>query len=84
VEIDGADGREVAILGGVGPLAIVQPVDQLGHDEVQIRVPLAVGMRRHVDGDTVDRQRQIAPVVDVDPPDGVLARLALAAVLHGD
>ena len=44
VEVGGADGGKVAVVGVVGALAELHAAEQFGDDEVEIRVTLAVGV----------------------------------------
>ena len=84
VEVGGADRGEVPFVRVVGALAVLDAAEQLGDDEVEIGVPLAVGVRRHVDRHVVDGRREVGAVVEVDATQVVLVRLALAAVLADD
>ncbi len=54
---------------------------QLGDKKIEIRIALAVRMRRHVDGHAVDFSRKIGPVVEVEGAQEILVRFPLARML---
>ncbi len=64
--VDGACGRKVSLARKVGPLRDLDALDGFRDDEVRIGEALAVGVRRHVDGNAVDRQSEIGAVVRVE------------------
>ena len=64
-----------------GPFENCTPRHQLGDQEVEIRVALAVRVRRHVDRHAGDRRREVGAVIEVEAAQEVLVGLALAAVL---
>ena len=80
----GAGGREIAFLRVVGALAVVNVVHELVDQEVDVRVALAVGVRRHVDRHAVHVGREVGAVVEVEAAQEVLVRLAVTAVLGHD
>ena len=59
-------------------------VDELGDQEVDVGVALAVGVRRHVDRHAVHVGREVGAVVEVEAAQEVLVGLAVAAVLRDD
>jgi len=83
-DIGGAGRREVAALREVRPFAVLDSIDQLGNQEVQVRVALPVAMRRHVDRHAVDEGREVRAVIEIEATQEVLVGLAVAAVLRDD
>ncbi len=83
-DVGRARRREVALVGEIGALAVTHLFDQLGDEEVDVGVTLAVRVRRHVDGDAVHAHREVGAVVQVEAAQEVLVRLAVAAVLRDD
>lgn len=84
VELHGARGGEVAVLRGVRALGDVESLHHLGDDEVQVGVALAMAVAHHVDRQPVDGEREVGPVVEVEPPQEELVGLASPGVLHGE
>jgi hypothetical protein len=84
IHVDRPRRREVALLRVVGPLLVLHAGDELGDEEVVVRVALAVGVRGHVRRDSGHPGREVGAVVDVEAADVVLVRLPLAAVLADD
>jgi len=76
--------REVADRGKVGPLEVVDARDELGDQEVQVHVALAMRMRGQVDRHAGEPGREVGAVVEVEAAQEVLVRLARAAVLRDD
>ena len=76
--------REIAFLGEIRPLAEADAVDQLGDQEIEIGVALAVGMGRHIDRHAADISGEIGAVVEVEAAQEILVRLAVAGVLGDD
>ena len=66
------------------PLLEVDLVDQLGDEEVEIRVALPVRVAGQVHRHTVDREREVGAVIEVEPAQEVLVRLAVPRVLGDD
>lgn len=81
VDVDGAGGGEVALLRGIGALLVLDARYQLGDQKVVVRVPLAMGVRRHVHRRARHPGGQVGAVIDVEAPYVVLVRLAFPAVL---
>jgi hypothetical protein len=81
VDVDGPRGREVALFSRIGPLLVLNPGDQLGDEEVVVRVTLAVRVGGHVDRRPRHEGGQVGTVIDVEAANVILVRLALAAVL---
>src|SRR5262249_3026870 len=42
--VGGGHGPEVTYRGVIGPLGVVEPVRQLGHDEIEVRIALPMGI----------------------------------------
>ncbi len=87
--IDQADARragrrEIALLGGVGPLAVVDALHELRDQPVQIAVAVAVRVRGHVHRHAVHVGGEVGAVVQVEAAQEVLVGLAAAAVLRDD
>jgi hypothetical protein len=81
----GCPGRcEVALRGEVGPLVVLDALDELGDDEVEVGVALAVGVRPEAHRDAIKRREEVGSVVEVEAPEEVLVRLPGAAVLGDD
>ena len=72
---------EVTLLGVVRALAVVDALDELGDHEVEVGVALTVTVARHVHRDTLHREAEVGPVIEVEPTDEVLVGLPAAAVL---
>ncbi len=79
-----AGGGEVAFVRVVRALLVVDALDQLGDQKVDVAVALAMAMRRHVHGQTVDARGEIGAVVEVEAAEKILVRLTVAAVLSDD
>ena len=79
-----AGRREVALVREVRSLRELDAGDELGDEEVQIRIALAVRVRRHVDRRARHGHREVAAVIEVEAAQKVLVRFALAAVLRDD
>ena len=75
---------EIAEIGEIGALAVVQGADQLGNHEIEIGIALAMPMGAHVDRHVVQRDINVGAVIEVEAAQEVLVGLALAAVLGGD
>jgi len=63
---DRAGGGEIAFVGVVRALLEVQIADQLGDQEVEIGVALAMSVRRQVDRHAIDLGRQVRAVIEVE------------------
>ena len=79
---DRSRGREVPVLRLVSALVHVHVFDDLGDEPVEIGVPLAVRVRHHVDGNAVDGDGDVRPVVGVETAQKDLLRLATSSVLR--
>ncbi len=79
-----ADEAEIAGVGAVGALAIIDPLDDFGDQAVDVEVPLAVAVGAEVLRHVVDVQRVVGAVVEVETAQEVLVRLAAARMLRGD
>lgn len=64
-DVRGADRGEVALVGVVRSFGVVDTTDELGNDEVEVRVALAVGVRRLVDRGAIDVESEIGAVVEI-------------------
>ena len=81
-DVDRACRREVAGLDGVRALARGDRGHELGDEEVEVRVPLPVGVAHFVERDSVDGKRNIRPVRCVETTQEELLRVASPGVLH--
>jgi hypothetical protein len=79
-----AHGREVAVLGEIRPLAVLDLVDQLGNEEIQVGVALAMRVGRHVDRQALHPGGEVGAVVEVVAAQEVLVGLAVAGMLRDD
>ena len=84
IEVSRAGGTEISGLGVVRSLLIVHPLDELGDDEVHVRIALAMAMRRHVERHAVEERREVGAVVQIEPAHEVLIGLTAARVLRDD
>src|SRR5262249_3816070 len=84
VDVGRAGGRKVAVLGEIRSFPELNAAHQLRDQKVGIGVPLAMSMGRQVDRYTCDRRREVRTMVEIKPPQVVLVRFALAAVLADD
>ena len=84
VDVGGARGGEVAVLGEVRALRELDAARELGDEEVEIGIAVAVAVRRHVHRHASDRRREVGAVIEVEAAQVVLVGLALAAVLADD
>jgi hypothetical protein len=65
-EIHGAGRGEVAELRQVGAFVDIQPLDGFGDDEIQVGIPLSVGMTAQVDRHAVGKEGDIGAVIRVE------------------
>lgn len=73
---------KIAILGVIGALAIIDPLDQFWDQEVQVHVTLPVRAGWHVDRNAVDAGGEIRAVVQVVTAQKILVGLSLARMLR--
>ena len=79
-----AGGGKVAVLGGINPLAVGDALHQLGHQEVEVHVALAVGVAGHVHRHAHHMGGEVAAVVEVEAAQEVLVGLSVPRVLGDD
>ena len=84
VDVRGACGGKVAVLGEVRALRELDAARELRDEEVEIGIAVAVAVRRHVHRHPRDRRREVGAVIEVEAAQVVLVGLALAAVLADD
>src|SRR5207244_1669436 len=84
VDVGGAGGGEITFRREVRTLVVLDALDELGDEEVEVGVALAVRVRSEVDRDALDRREEVGSVVEVEPAQEVLVRLSCAAVLGDD
>ena len=76
--------REIAQLGEVRSLRILDAGDELRDQEVEIGIALAVRVGDHVHRRAIDRHGEIAAVIEVEAAQEILVGLPLAAMLRDD
>ena len=84
VDAGRAGGREVPLVRPVGPLAVLDALDQFRDQEVEVGVALAMGMGGHVGRHAHHPGGEVGAVVQVEATQVVLVGLAVAAVLGND
>ncbi len=77
-DVGDSGGGEIARVGVVRTLAIAETLDQLGDEEIQVRVALAVGVGGQVDRYTVDRGGEVRAVIEIEAAQEILVRFAVA------
>ena len=77
-----AGDREVPLLRRVRALEDAHGVDELRDDEVRVCVAVAVVVARVVDGDAVDRELEVLPLVRVEAAEEHLLGVAGAALVR--
>src|SRR2546422_3922969 len=82
MKVRGTSSRKVALVRIVRTLAVMNMIDELGDEEVQIGVALAVGMARQVHRHAIDVDAEVGAVVEIEAAQEILVRLAAAAVLR--
>jgi hypothetical protein len=75
---------EIAEVGKIRALAVMQAADQLRDHEIEIGIALAMPMGAHVDRHVLQRDIDIGAVIEVEAAQEILVGLALPAVLGGD
>ncbi len=84
LDAGGSGRREVADVGVIRPLAELEYLDQLGNQQVDVEVALAVAMARQIEGYALERRREVGAVIEVEAAQKELVGLAAAGVLGGD
>ena len=80
--VGAAGDGEVALLRRVRPLEHAHRVNELGDDEVRVGVAVAVVVARVVDGDAVDGELEVLPLVRVEAAEEDLLGVARAALVR--
>ena len=75
---------EIAFVGKIRALAVVDAADQFGDHEVEIGIALPVRVRAQIDRHIVERDVDVGAVVEIESAQEILVRLALGAVLDDD
>src|SRR5260370_29471073 len=65
VDVRGSSGGEVALVRVVRTLGELHACHELGDQEVEIRIALAVRVRREVDGNAGDDRREVTAVIQI-------------------
>ena len=81
---DGAGRGEVADVGVVGALLVVDLLHQLRNQEVQVGVALSVAVARQVQRDAAEERREVGAVIEIEAAQEVLVGLSGSAVLRRD
>ena len=84
VDVGRAGAGEIALVGIVGTLFVINPLNQFGDQEVDVRVALPVGVAARVYWHTRDVGGEVCAVVQVEAAQEILVGLAFAAVLGDD
>jgi len=84
IDLDRPGRVEVAEIGEIGALAVMQGSDQFRDHEIEIGITLAMPMGAHVDWHVLERDIDIGAVIEVEAAQEILVGLALPAVLGGD
>ncbi len=81
-EAHATGSRQITVPDVVWTLAHLDPIDHFGYQKMQVRIPLPVGMGYQVDRRTVHGNRDVGPVIRIEPAQEDLLRLAAARVLR--
>ena len=84
MDVGGAGAGEIALVGVVGTLLVVDPLDQFRDQEVDVRVALAVGVATRVDRHARHIGGEVGAVIEIEAAQKILVGLAFAAVLGDD
>jgi hypothetical protein len=84
LEFHRAGGGKIADIGEVRTLAIVDPLDQFGDQEIEVEIALAMPVRRHVDRHAIDKAGEIGAMIEIEAAKEILVGLAAARMLRGD
>ncbi len=82
--MDRSHRREVALVREIRSFFDADRCDQFRDEEIQVGIPLTVGVSAHVDRHVVDRDCEISAVVEIEAAQEILVGLAVAAVLRDD
>ena len=81
--IDRSGSGEIAVLNEIGSFGDFYMVDGLRDQPMKIGISLAVGVIRQVDGNAVDVNCKVGPMVCIETSEKVLVRLPSSLMLHG-
>jgi len=84
IDVRRSGRREITFLGEIRSFTESDAVDQLGNQEIEVGVALAMGVRRHVDRHAADVGCKVGAVVEVEAAQEILVGLAVAGVLRND
>src|SRR5207245_10154668 len=84
VDVGGSGRGEITFRREIRNLVVLDALDELGDEEVEVGVALAVRVRSQVDRHALDRREEVGAVVEVEPAQEVLVCLSRAAVLRDD
>ena len=79
-----AGGSEIAILGEIGALVIIDVVDQFGDQEIEVRITLTMAVGGHIDRNAIDAAGKIGAMIQIVPAQEILVSLAVARMLRDD
>ena len=83
-ECDRTCGGKISDIGEIRPFAKIDPLYRFGNDEIEIEIALPVSVRRHVDRHAVHEPGKIRAVIEIEPAQKILVRLARTGMLRGD
>ena len=84
VDVPGAGGGKVPLLGIVRTLRVLDARHQFRNQEVDVGVALAVRVRRHVHRSAGDGHGEVAAMIEIEPAQEILIGFSLSAVLGDD
>ena len=82
-DIDCSGGVEIAVLDEIGSFGDFYMVDCLRDQPVEIGISLTVGVIGQINGNAVDENGKVSPVVGIETSEKVFVRFPSAQVLHG-
>nr|WP_255615653.1 hypothetical protein [Polymorphobacter sp. PAMC 29334] len=76
--------KKIADIRPVGPLGVVDRINEFRDDEIDVSEALSVRVRPHVDRHTVDELGEVGAVIEVEAAQEILVGLAAARMLRSD
>jgi hypothetical protein len=84
VDVGGAGGRKVPLIGEIGPFRELHAAHELRNQKIQVGVAVAVGVRWEVHRHPRHRGREVRAVIQIESTQIVLVGLSFTAVLTDD
>ncbi len=84
LDIGRTGGGKVAVLRVIRAFCVIQLLNQLGNQEIEIGVTLAVGMGRKVYWHPIKIRRKIGSVIEVKTSQEILVRFTSSGMLSDD